>query len=187
MLRILLFIALLFPVAASGLTERCEIDGVRVTIYAPDWTWQRQNVNVLVVAENESAAPRSVEIELVAPAGKEAHFEFNRATTLDLDVGPGETVRKAITDVYAKDDVPRQVYDFAFAIHGGGETLRVPYPLRTVRGAAVTSATWALYLPVIVALVWSVLFALILPRLSSRGAWRRAEPAVFSSGEVLHE
>jgi len=187
MLRNLLLIVLFFPVAASGLTERCEIDGVHITIYAPAWTWQRQNVNVLVVAENESAAPRSIQIELLAPAGKEANFEFNNATTLDLEVAPGETVRKAITDIYAKDGVPRQVYDFTFAIRGGGETVQIAYPLRTVRGAAVTSATWALYLPVIVALVWSVLFALILPRLASRGAWRRAEPATLPSGDAAHE
>jgi hypothetical protein len=187
MMRICLLIAVLFPPAVGALTQRCEIDGVRVTIYAPDWTWQRQNVNVLVVAENNADAARSIALELLAPAGKADDFTFNGATSIDLEMGVGETLRKAITDVYAKDGVPRQVYDFAFAVRGPNNSLRVAYPLRTVRGAAVTSAQSALYLPVIVALVWSVLFALVLPRLSSRGAWRHTQPAVLPNGDAAHE
>lgn len=181
------FALIVLSLPAAALTERCEIDGVRLTIYAPDWTWQRQNVNVLFVAENPSGAARSIQIELTFPPGKEADFKIGNSDSLNIEVGGGETVRGAITDVYANDGVPRQVYAFEFRIRGGDQELRVPYSLRTIRGAAVGSARWALYLPVIVALVWSVVFALVLPRWSAAGAWRSPHAPLFADGEKAHE
>jgi hypothetical protein len=124
---------------------------------------------------------------LLPPPGKADHFKYNGPTSIALDMGVGETLRKAITDIYANDSFPRQVYGFSFAIRGPNNALTVPYPLRTIRGAAVASATWALYLPVVVALIWSALFALVLPRLSSPGAWRRTVPAALPGGDIAHE
>lgn len=187
MVRLLIIGLVLLPVCAWALTEQVDVDGVSLTIYAPDWTWQRQNVNVLVVAQNGSGAPRSIHLELIPPAGKEDHFKFNGPVSMEFDVGPAETVRKAITDIYATDSFPWQVYDFAFVVRGQSETRTVPYALRTIRGAAVTSAKSALYLPVAVALIWSGLFAAVLPRLSSPGAWRKTQEVPGTEGEAARE
>lgn len=182
------FLLAAFAVAPHGhaLEQGGAAGPVRFTVYAPDWTWQKQAVNILFVLEHDRPDPLDAVVELEFPPGKESHFkvaggELRRVQregierfvmSLPVTVPPGRAARTALTNIQALDGVPRQVYDFALTVRCGGEESRLPYPLRTIRGAAVSSAKWALYVPVVVALAWSVFFAAALARYASRGAWR---------------
>lgn len=177
----------------AALTESGTAGDVRFTVYAPDWTWQKQNVNVLFVLSNQGVTPQDVTVAIELPQGKESHFQRPTRTEGDREVpaplerevrvSPGETVRQALTDIRALDGVPRQVYDFTVIVRCGEAVVRVPYSLATVRGAAVSSAKWALFLPVVVALVWSVLLAAGMLWTTERHAWLTPGKPVLIAGE----
>jgi len=171
---------------AWGWTQTGMLGTVRYSVYAPEWTWQKQNVNLLFVFENRGPAPARVQARLEFPADNPSHFlvteqpgqaielrdEIPRALFLETPLGVGEEARRAFTNIYAKDGVPRQTYDFAVVLGTGVEEIRLPYALKTVRGAVVGRARSAIYIPVVVAGVWSILFVLILKRYAAPGAWR---------------
>jgi len=180
---------------AHALAERGRLGDLAFMVYAPDWTWQKRNVNLLYVLENPAAMPAEVTVTLEFPPGKENHFKVasgelhkvarpegeRSVLTLPVDVPAGGTQRCAMTDIQAVDGVPRQVYDFAIVFRCGEDEARVAYALRTVRGAAVSSAKSALYIPVVVALAWSVLFAVALARFAARKAWRTPNEPIAAS------
>ena len=181
--------------AAQALAERGKLGDLAFTVYAPDWTWQKRNVNFLYVLENQAAMPAEVTVALEFPPGKESHFkvasgELHKAArpedersvlTLSVEVPARGTRRCAMTDILAVDGVPRQVYGFDIVFRCGEDEARVAYLLRTVRGAAVSSAKSALYIPVVVALAWSVLFAVALARFAARKAWRTPNEPIAAS------
>lgn len=156
---------------AAALTESGTVGNVYFTVYAPDWTWQKQNVNVLFVLTNQAATPQDATVALELPQGKETHFKTPSPTESTAHIPSGETVRQALTNVFACDGVPLQTYDFSVSVRCGDSVARMAYPLSTIRGAAVSSAQWALFLPAIVALVWSLLFAVVMSRTAERHAW----------------
>lgn len=198
MYRRLCALGILATLAASSsevaaLTENGTAGDVRFTVYAPDWTWQKQNVNVLFVLTNQGATPQDVTVALELPQGKESHFqcptrmegdrEMPVPLNRDVRIFPGETVRQALTDIRALDGVPRQAYGFSVIVRCGEAVVRMPYSLATVRGAAVSSAKWALFLPVVVALVWSVLLAAGMLSTAERHAWLTPGKPALIAGE----
>jgi len=158
---------------AHALTQAGSIGDLRFTVYAPDWTWQKRDINILVVLENGGVEPVDVSLDLVLPPGKEDHFAFDKPTHIDVSVPSGETVRHAYTDIRALDNVPRQTYEFEIRLSLAGREIGVAYPVRTIRGAMVNPGKWALFAPAAVALAWCVVFAVVVSRLAVRGAWRR--------------
>lgn len=164
---------LVYPGTAVALTASGSAGGVAYTVYAPDWTWQKRDLNVLLVLQNPTGAAAEVSVELILPPENEGHFSYAGERAARVTLPPGGTLRHAFINITALDGVPLQTYDFALRIASGDEEARVAYPVRTIRGAAVSTGKWALFLPVGIALTWSILFALVLPRYAESGAWRK--------------
>ena len=177
-------VLLVFPFAADALTESGQAGTVDFRVFAPDWTWQKRDVNVLAVFENRGAQTERVRLAIEFPSGKAGHFRYEGESEAELSVEPGQTVRHAFTGITACDGVPRQVYDFTLVVESGGAAARVVYPVRTIRGAVVNPGRWALYLPAGVAFLWSVVFALVLPRFAARGAWRTPGESVYGEEQA---
>lgn len=161
---------------AEALEHSSAVGDIAFSVFAPDWTWQNRAVNVMFVLKNQGARDAEVTIALRLPEGKEADFKAdsgNLATT--VSVPAGATVRAALTDILARSGPPRQVYPCALSVGSGESAAEVPYPLRTIRGAVVSSARWAMYLPVAMTLCWAIVIAVVMTLLTSRRAW--LEPA----------
>ena len=164
---------------AHALTYSDEIGDVSFTIYAPDWTWQDRDVNILVVLENTGTGTENVEVRLVLPEGKEDHFGYDGPDMVRANLAPDTVVRRAFAGVLAKPGVPRQVYDLGLTIETGHGMAMATYPLRTVRGQAFSGDWWApLFVPPIVALAWCAAFVIALRKFASPRAWRTNPPPV---------
>jgi len=168
---------------ARALTQEGRVGDVAFAVYAPDWTWQKRDVNVLVVLKNDGTAPVDALVEVVLPPGKHDDFVVDTSKNPEplhcaATLPPKETVRLGFTGITAKDGVPLQTYAFAVEITAGDRETAVAYPLRTIRGEVVGGSRWAaLLVPGGVALVWCVAFALLFRRFSKPGAWKKpSEP-----------
>lgn len=173
---------------AHALTQEGRVGDVAFTVYAPDWTWQKRDVNVLVVLKNEGAEQVGASVRVVLPAGKEGDFTVDTSKNSEplqcvASLPPKETVRRGFTGITAKDGVPLQTYAFAVEVSVGEEKTVVPYPMRTIRGEVIGKSKWApLVVPSGVALVWCIAFALIFKRFGKRGAWKTvSEPFADSA------
>lgn len=174
-LRLLFCAALLLamPAASHALTRTGAVGNVQYTVYAPDWTWQDREVNILVVLHRLVEEDLPVNVSLVFPPGKEADFTYSGKTEVDTVLTESGRYRDAFVGIKPLATAPRQVYPFRIRVRSGGEEAVVEYPLRTIRGAAVSPGKWAVLLPVAVALAWCFVFLFVLRRLSAPGAWRR--------------
>ena len=118
--RTLLFVVLTLSVVlglpqyARALTRSATIDDLKFSVYAPDWTWQKRDINILVILENTSEKPAQVRLNLVFPPGKEHHFGYDGERIIHLGVPGGKTLRHAFTNIVALDGVARQVYAFIY-------------------------------------------------------------------------
>ena len=156
---------------AEALVSAQALQDLTVTVYAPDWTWQKRDINMLVVVRNEGPDAEVVSLGLVLPEVLEDHFRFKGEAKASVEVPPGEVVRYAFTDITALDGVPRQRYTFALEARTDDAAISMAYPVRTIRGAAVSPGEWATFLPVGIAAVWCLVFLLGLRRFASPGAW----------------
>jgi hypothetical protein len=169
--------AFTYPRDALALTQTGTVDNLRYSVYAPDWTWQKRDINILVVLQNGGEERAEVSVTLVFPPGKEDHFRYDGERAIDLAVPAGKGVRHAFTNIVALDRVARQVYKFELVVACEGREARIAYPVRTIRGAVVSPGKWALFLPGGVALAWCLVFLAIIRRYAKPGAWRvPAEP-----------
>lgn len=174
-----LFLALLCAAApARALTESVEHDGCKVSVSAPDWIWQGRTVNVIATARNASSSDRIVVVKLSCPHADTNSFALPAALSASDTVPAGTTARLAITGIVPERTAERRTYPLEVEIRIGESSETVPYPLRVIRGSLVESATWSILLPTLVGLLWSISFAIILPRLSKKGAWKTVGPAV---------
>jgi hypothetical protein len=161
---------------AQGLTERTSVEDLHVTVYAPDWTWQRRDVNILMVLENKGDAPLEARLGLLLPPD-DASWSYDGPTRIETSVPPRGVTRAAFTGITAANSAPRRIHELSLRIESAGRTQTLDYPVRVVRGAAVSPGVWALLLPLGVALAWCIVFALTLLKLAPAGAWRRPGPA----------
>ncbi len=161
---------------AHALNDVYANDKVRVTAMGPEWTWQKQGINLMFVLENTSDTPETVTIELVPPQGREDHFHYEdrAALTFEETLDPGATKRHAITGIQARDGVARQTYEFTVQVTNDGVQGEIAYPLRTVRGAAVSAGKAAAYVPAFLGVLWCFVVVAILRRHGKRGAWKRS-------------
>jgi len=175
-------LALLLAGGAAGLERTGQLGNLQYTVYAPDWSWQKRDLNILFVLANTGAEPLEARVGLAFPPERCDHFKVPpEGVSTSADVPAGGVVRCALTNVECLDVAPPQLYDLDLEVRAGRAQARVPYRLRTIRGAAVNSALWALVLPVFVALAWSLLFAVVLRRLAPPGSWRSSNPPLAVS------
>ena len=167
-----LFLLLATP-CATALTHTGQLDHITCSIYAPDWTWQNRDVNILVVLENTGSYTQDVTVRTAFPADKEDHFTYEGPTELTLTVPAGGTARAAFTNIHSMAGVARQTYELQLVLKTDGSSTVVSYPLQTIRGQAFSGGRWvALFVPAGVALVWCVAFALALTKMARPGAWK---------------
>jgi len=174
---------LLMSVPALALTETGALGDLRYSLYAPDWTWQGRDVNILAVFENGGSEPAEVTVRLILPPGKDDDFDYKGPEVVTATVPPGESIRKAFTNVTARVGFPRQEYQFAFEVACGDRSAHVPYAMRTIRGQAFSGGKYvALFVPAGVALVWCIVVALVMRRFANPGAWKTPSPPFLDDG-----
>lgn len=172
------FVAMGCMPRAAAYTETVHLGDTAVSVFAPDWIWQRREVNLLFVVRNEGDAPIAPEVTLRLPEGLEEHFTFTGDAIQTVTVAPGESARGAFTGILAQDGVPCQRYDFQITVRAGDASETLHYPLKTIRGAVVGAGSAAIALPVIIALAFTLLFAFVLNAMGGPGAWLRLGSAV---------
>jgi hypothetical protein len=190
-MTVLLMLGTAFPAAAF--VQSGQLGETPFTVYAPDWTWQKRDINILVVFENPTEEPVERTVELVVPEEFRDYFGHKGAAGFDVEVltrtvtvPPNETARTAITGITALEGFPLQRYPLALQIagEGGAQPQNVTFELQTIRGAVVNPGKWALYLPVAVALAFCLVFALLISRFAERGAWKRPSAPVTTTSDV---
>ncbi len=169
-------LALMCPFPAEALEHSGVVADIAFSVFAPDWTWQNRTVNVMFALENRGTEDAAVTVAMRLPAGKESDFQADSGRLPQTVTGPpGTTVRAALPDILAQAGAPRQVYPCVLSVETGAAAADIPYPLRTIRGAVVSSARWAMYLPVATALCWAAVIAVVMTLMTSRRTW--LEPA----------
>lgn len=176
--------AVQWAMPARALEHSAQVGHIAFSVFAPDWTWQNRTVNVMFVLENTGTVDARVEVSMHLAEGHETDFQAEpKNLGRTVDVPAGGTVRAALKDILARPGVPRQVYPCTLSVESGGAVAQIPYPLRTIRGAAVSSARWAMYLPVATTLCWAVVIAVVMDWLSSRRAWLKPAPPISEPDE----
>lgn len=163
---------------AAALTHVAQLDGLDVTIYAPDWTWQNRYVNILAVCANRTGHDVEAHLALVLPESEPAAFAYGGPCEVNVAVPAQGSVRHAFTNILALPAAPRGEYEIALVLSSGSREARVPYAVRTIRGEVFTGRWMALVVPPALALIWCVAFVLVLRRFAAPGAWRTPSPAV---------
>ena len=107
--------------------------------------------------------------------------EFNA----QCDVPAGTTARTAIT-ASRVGRISAQRYPLTLRVtrESTAAEVEVAYELQTIRGAAVNPGKWALYLPVGVALLFCIVFAMVIRRFEERGAWKRVSVPLTEAGDA---
>lgn len=167
---------LIHPSHAMAYEAIESIGNLSITVYAPDWTWQNRDINLLVVARNAGALPHTLTLTLHWPEGAENDFRYAGETGKRLTVPPGGTERISFAGITAL--ARGREYRFRVIASAAGEEAHFEYPVKTIRGAVVGSGNWALYLPAGIALIWCVAFAVVLRRFAAPGAWRQPGPPI---------
>lgn len=100
---------------ASSQTGLLDLDGggVRYAVYAPEWIWQQQHVNIIVVFENERQTPSTVRAELVFPSVNPPAFHYGDSRTTSVVLAPGERGRIAFANILARDRITIPLEDGA--------------------------------------------------------------------------
>jgi len=171
--------ALLIAPRAAAFTETHPLDTLSVTIYAPDWVWQKRDINILLIARNSSDQPVDWTVRLEFPKGQVDHFDYTGNKEKSVYVPPRGTGRASFAGIVARDGIPTQTYNFRMYFTNGTNTLSLTYPVQTVRGAAVSGGNWALYFPVGITLLWCLVFAAALRTMAAPGAWRQIPPSLL--------
>jgi hypothetical protein len=169
-----LFLLLLLGNDTHALTETKNLSDLNITVYAPDWIWQKNAINILVTIENTGTNSGDITLDLNLPAEYKGHFSFedNVFNTQTLNISSGESVRYAFTNIEALGDVPRQTYPFEIVISLGETVATFDYPLTTIRGPVVSTATWAILLPGILCALWCIAFIIALRKFAAPDAWK---------------
>ena len=180
----ILAVALFMSTGSSvqAVTSHIDIGDVSVRIYAPDWIWQGQAVNILIVAENRSDAATSLTVRLHLPDHTDGELQYDSSKRRVLRLATGTTVRTAFTRLVPTAGFPLREYTCTLEFDDGVATVRTPCVFRTVRGPAVAPGIWSALIPVGITLIWCFAVLAMLPRLAVRGAWKASSP-VFDKGE----
>ncbi|MFP6581471.1 MAG: hypothetical protein VCD00_02830 [Candidatus Hydrogenedentota bacterium] len=160
--------------SAQALTHTETINDLTITVYAPDWIWQKSAVNILITIENSGSTEESVHLALTPPDLHVDHFTIDpgiiQGTTLVIPAD--DSLRHAFTNIIALGHVERQVYDFSITATTDDQSVTVSYPLTTIRGPVVNTAKWAMMLPAIICAAWCLVFIVALRRFATPGAWK---------------
>ena len=159
-----------------------------MTVYAPDWIWQGQAVNIIAVADNPGGPAAALSIR-VSPPASGAAAGFVEPLEVATNVPAGQRVRVLVGRVTPAAAAPKGVYAFRIEVKAGTAAESFDYRLSVIRGSLVEAGLWSVLLPALIALLWSGVLLVVLPRYSRPGAWKtpstpfagRAEEEWFQS------
>ncbi|MFC2075511.1 hypothetical protein ACFLT7_00365 [candidate division KSB1 bacterium] len=169
----LLIISTGFGRSVQAVTQTIEEAGVSISLYGPDWIWQRRDVNILVVGRNRTDHTVQLELILRLPDASGDAFNYDGPERVDLILPPGETKRTAFTGLTASDGVPLDTYPLIVECKIDGKALVFDYPVKFIRGGVVRPGVWAVLAPAFLAGLWCILIVLYLSRIGRPGAWRK--------------
>jgi len=170
--------------SAFAYSERVELGVVQTTVFAPDWIWQGQQVNVMAISENGGDSAQQVALSVTAPAEDVSQFGLPQDLSVGKTIEPGARQRVAITGIVPAKHAPLGVYRFGITVRVGQDERILEYPLKVIRGSLVEAGWWSVWLPALVCLVWSVSILVALSRFAEKGAWkRRGEPYTEQAAE----
>lgn len=152
-------------------TSEVRLGGCRVTIYAPDWIWQGQAVNIIAVADNAGGPPAALSIRVTPPASGAA-AGFVEPLEVATNVPAGQRVRMFVGRVTPAAAAPKGIYAFRIEARSGASVESFDYRLSVIRGSLVEAGLWSVLLPALIALLWSGVLLVVLPRYSRPGAWK---------------
>jgi hypothetical protein len=186
-LRILASIAMLaiLPcLRATALEATGALGDLHYAIYGPDWTWQKRDINIMVLLDNTGSAPAIGMLRIALPETEPLPFVTEQPLVQPFEVPPGGTLRLAFTQIQATDQAKRGVYDLAIGLGTYGNVEQIPYRVRTIRGAAVSPGKWALLLPVLLTALWGAVMFVAMRRMAAPRAWATPGPAFQPDGEA---
>ena len=168
------------------MTHTESIDDLTVTVYAPDWIWQKGAVNILVTIKNSGPREESIDLLLSPPESNADHFAIgpDAKEKITLIVPAGESIRYAFTNIIALGDVERQTYDFSIDTTTDSHSRTIAYSLTTIRGPVVNTAQWAMFLPAILCAAWCIVFVIVLRRYTEPGAWKTSSHLELGESET---
>jgi len=178
-------VLLLSPIFAHALTHSESIKDINIIVYAPDWIWQKNAVNILITLENTGSESAELTLNLNFPENNADHVTYENADAENttLTIPAGESIRHAFTNIEALGGVQRQTYPFSIDAALADSSITINYPLTTIRGPVVSSAKWALILPGIICLIWCIVFVIALTRFAKPGAWKTPSDLDYSQAE----
>ena len=173
---ILIYLLICDTSYAFAYTEAFSVGGSKVTVFAPDWIWQGQNVNIMFVAENKNTAEKKIDFRLSLPEENKKYFDLPGELSTSGDIPANGKLRLAITGIVPKRNIPLGKYSFFINISSDSLEEQIEYPLKVIRGSLVEAGIWSVLLPALIALLWGTSFCFVLPRFSRKGAWRKKSP-----------
>ena len=180
-------VLLIVPTGVSALEAQRTVGPVEVSLYAPDWVWQTQRVNILCVAENTSNQAVAFELRLPLPDPHPFTAKSVAEPTGLLkhaQIEPGATQRLAIVNLEARGDMALGSFPLRLVLACRGVSTTVDYPLATVRGPALPEREWMIWAMAGLAAVWTAVVVVVMGRLGAKGAWRRPSPSVLDEAEA---
>jgi hypothetical protein len=175
LIRRLLHIGLLhwfLPALAFGVTSEVTVGDVHLRLFAPDWIWQNQSVNILMVVSNPTSSEHTLSVNLELPDAAPGELTYIAPTTQQHRIAANSELRLAFTGLKPSTGFPLTTYDCQLIVTATGASVTIPYQFHTVRGPAVKSGILMALAPVGISLIWCVMFLIFLPRLATPGAWR---------------
>ncbi len=158
------------------------VGSIDYRVMAPDWICRGEVVSLLIVVSVDDVAS-AADHELVAILNPpETGFEAAPGTRLEgmrerrVMLAPGDVERFSFTGWKARVDADLGRFTFELRLESPRETRSVDLtiPVDTIRGAAVPEGIWSILVPVAISLLALPVFALVLRRSGSPGAWKRA-------------
>ena len=170
-------------VESRALNACASAGGCSVAIFAPDWIWQGETINIMAVARNNSASDAKLAVAAACEAGAEDVFNMPQPSDVSTVVPAGGKVRLAISGIRVLPNARTGISALSIHVASGGDLARIEYPVSIIRGSLVEKGIWSILLPALVAFLWSAALLLVLPRYSERGAWKRPSAVFVPEGE----
>jgi hypothetical protein len=172
--------------SAHGDVVTAESEGVRATLYAPDWVWKGQNLNFLIVFQNSTSREHRPSVEVRMPNQIFGDFPQAAHVAESVRVAPYARTRFAFANIGSSDAKIGTTYEFSVRVQGLRPIdstsylhMELPAQVKVIRGAVVAEGIWAAILPAAVAAAWCVVLALYFRRHAAHGAWKTPSPTVW--------
>ena len=98
---ILVFISICLVVCNSsdvlGYTRVISLGENKITLFAPDWIWQGQNVNVMLVVDNKDVIENKIDVRISASEDNQKYFDLPEKMT-NTGIAPTLIIARAVAE-----------------------------------------------------------------------------------------